>query len=211
MQNETTGPPQALPPLTTAEKALVDRFPLPGGTPDAVVNKKRLAVALDVSATTIDTWLVQGLPYQAKGTNGAAYEFRLSVAFAWRQQRDAAEDADRKFSEDAVAQLRFNLLGGSAADRARAALSPKDQREALAAENEWMLAAKKRRDLIDAQEAADGIEKAFALIRDGLDAAPDRLARELNLGGAEVEAIQAILDDVLRNAQAEIARTLAGE
>lgn len=91
------------------------RFPLPGGTNDALVNKKLLAVSLDVSATTIDTWLTQGLPAQTRGTNGSAYEFRLSVAYAWRQSREAAEVADRRFAEDAAAQLRLNLLGGSAA------------------------------------------------------------------------------------------------
>lgn len=205
MADETAAPRQDLPPLQGREKDLVARYPLPDGVPDALVNKKLLAGALDVSTTTIDSWLIlpdaERVPYVERGTNGRSYVFRLSVAFAWRQDRDAAEDADRKLAEDAAAQLRLNLLGGSATDRARAALSPKEQKEALAAEKEFMLAARLRRDLIPAQEVAEGFEAAFASIRDGLDAAPDRLARELNLGGAEVEAIQRILDDVLRSAQ----------
>lgn len=202
-----------LPDLTLAERDLVRRFPLPVGQPDALVNKKLLAAALDVSATTIDSWLMAApdpLPYHTKGTNGAAYQFRLSVAYAWRQNRDAAEAADRKFSEDAAAQMRLTLLGGSATDSARAALPLKEQREALAVEAEHMKASRLRRDLIPAPEVALAFEKSFAAIRDGLDAAPDRLARELNLGGGEVETIQKILDDILHNARGKVETLLAG-
>lgn len=203
-----------LPPLTKEETALVALHPLPDGQPDALLNKKLLAAALDVSTTTIDTWLLpdksgEALPIHSKGTNGAAYEFRLSVAFAWRQKRDAAEAAERQFSEDAAAQMRLTLLGGDAADDPRAGLSPKERREALAVEAEHMKAARLRRELIPANEVAEAFESAFVAIRDGLDAAPDRLARELALGGAEVEAIQKILDSVLESARGKVADLFA--
>ncbi|AKU43290.1 terminase small subunit [Rhodobacter phage RcCronus] len=210
MTEENDAPPgQAMPPLTGRERSLVSRFPLPAGVPDVLVNKKSLAAALDVSTTTIDAWLMlpdpERIPYVERGTNGRSYVFRLSVAFAWRQARDAAEEADRKVADDAVAQLRLELLGGSASDRARAALSPKEQREALAAEREFMLAAKLRRDLVEAQEVVDAMEGAFGAIRDGLDAAPDRLGRELSLDGPQIEKVQNILDDVLREARDAVA------
>lgn len=208
MAEENAAPRQDLPPLNGRERDLVARFPLPPGVPDALVNKKLLAVALDVSTTTIDAWLVgppdQRIPWVTMGTNGRSYEFRLSVAYAWRQARDAAEATDRRLAEDAVAQLRLELLGGAQGDRARATLSPKDQKEALAVEKEFMLAARLRRDLIQAQDAVVAFEAVFSAIRDGLDAMPDVLARELALDGAGVEKAQNILDDVLREARAAV-------
>lgn len=208
MKGENQSGSRDLPPLTAQERDLVSRFPLPPGVPDALVNKKLLAAALDVSTTTVDAWLIgppdERIPWVTMGTNGRSYEFRLSVAFAWRQARDAREATDRRLAEDAVAQLRLELLGGAQGDRARAALSPKDQKEALAVEKEWMIAAQKRRDLILAQDVAGAVEAAFSAIRDGLDAMPDVLARELALDGAAVETAQRILDDVLREASAAV-------
>lgn len=204
----------ALPPLAGWERDLVARYPLPGSVQDALVNKKLLAVALDVSTTTIDSWLVlpmdERIPWVTMGTNGRSYEFRLSVAYAWRQARDAAEATDRRLAESAAAQLRLELLGGSAADAARATLSPKELRETLAVEKEWTLAAQKRRELILAADVARAFEAVFTAIRDGLDATPDTVGRELALTGAQIEKVQNILDDVLREAQASIG-TLLGD
>lgn len=208
MTDENRPSVPALPPLTGRDRDLVERFPLPASVPDALVNKKHLAAALDVSTTTVDSWLMlpvdERIPWVTMGTNGRSYEFRLSVAFAWRQAREAREATDRRLAEDAVAQLRLELLGGAQGDRARATLSPKDQKEALAVEKEWMLAAQKRRDLLQAQDVVDAVEAAFSAIRDGLDAMPDVLARELALEGAAVEKAQRILDDVLREASGAV-------
>ncbi len=161
----------------------------------------------------IDSWLVlpeaDRLPVTERGTNGRSHAFRLSGAYAWRQARDASEAAERRLAEDAAGQLRLALLGGSVEDRSRAMLSPREQAEALRVENEWIVAARNRRDLIRASDVAEAFEKSFANIRDSLDAAPDRLARELNLGGAEVEIIQDILDDVLRSTAASLEASLS--
>jgi len=199
-----------LPPLAGPDRVLVERLPLPPDVPDAVVNKKLLSSALDVSTTTIDAWLVlpeaERIPYVTRGTNGRSYEFRLSVAYAWRMDRDAAEAARAKLAEDSVAQLRLSLLGGSVQDQARAALSPKEQAEALKVEREWIMAAHGRREFIRAADVAEAFEAAFAAIRDGLDAAPDRLARGLSLEGAEVEKAQTILDEILNTAREKVQR-----
>lgn len=208
MADEIAGSASALPPLTGRDRDLVERFPLPAGVPDALVNKKLLAAALDVSTTTVDAWLIlpmdERIPWVTMGTNGRSYEFRLSVAFAWRQARDAREATDRRLAEDAVSQLRLELLGGAQGDRARATLSPKDQREALAVEKEWTIMAQKRRDLIQVNDAVDVWEASLSAIRDGLDAVPDLLARELALDGAAVEKVQIILDGILREASAAV-------
>jgi len=202
--------PPDLPPLTDSEKALVARFPLPGQVPDALVNKKLLAGALDVSATTIDTWLIHGLPVAKKGTNGSAYAFRLSVAFAWRQSREASEEAARNHSEEATAQLRMELLGGSTTDRARASLSMKEQKEAIALEAEYMKAARLRRELMQADDVASAMEAAFSEMRDSFDSTPDRLARELNLPPEAVEVIQSFLDQTLTDTIANLKTRLSG-
>lgn len=215
MVEENTALDQDLAALEGAEADLVSRFPLPKDVPDVLVNKKLLASALDVSTTTIDAWLILSeetrIPFVERGTNGRSYVFRLSVAYAWRQERDAAENADRQKAADSVAQLRMSLVGGSAEDQARAALSPRQQAEALKVENEWILAAAKRREFIRASEVAESFEVVFAAIRDGFDAAPDRLGRELSLSGPEVEAIQVILDDILQTAQADLEALIKGE
>ena len=202
MSNEIETGGAELPELEGAEKALVAKYPM-DGVRDVLVNKNQLAAGLDVSTTTIDKWLLlseeERIPYVERGTNGRSYVFRLSVAYAWRQSRIAAEDAERQTADDAVSQLRFNLMGGSAADSERAKLSPKEQAELLRVEKEWILAASARREYIAASEVAEAFEAVFSTIRDGFDAAPDALARELNLGGAEVEAMTKILDEILRN------------
>jgi hypothetical protein len=59
--------------------------------------------------------------------------------------------------------------------------------------------------LIAAADVAEALQAIFAEIRDGLDAAPDRLGRELGLDGAAVEAAQRICDDILDAARRRLA------
>lgn len=54
----------------------VERFPLPAGVADAVLNKSQLARALAVSEPTIDRWVADGMPVLSAGTNGRSYEFQ---------------------------------------------------------------------------------------------------------------------------------------
>ena len=197
-----------LPDLNASEADLVHRYPLPDGQPDALLNKKLLAVALNVSTTTIDTWSLAGMPAVAAGTNGAAYQFRLSICYAWRCARQAAEQAESDAATEAAAQMRLNLIGGAPGDLERAALSPKEQREALAVEREWILAAAMRREFIRADEVVDGLESCLAEIRDAMDATPDLIGRECNLPPASIERVQEILDAALFEAHARITKNL---
>lgn len=212
-ENDT--PSQDLPPLEGEAAALVARFPMREGSPDALLNKKMLGAAMGVSTTTIDTWLTltdgQAIPYVERGTNGRSYVFRLSVAHAWRMARQEAEEADRQVADDAVAQYRMDLLGGEAVGAARLALSPKERAEALKVEKEWILAAAARREYMASKDVSLAFESSFAAIRDGFDAAPDRLGRKLNLSASQIADAQVILDDILTNAAAILERKLAGE
>lgn len=200
----------ALRELTPDEAALVARHPLPEGVPDAEVNKFQLAHALDVSETTLDKWRRDGLPVESEGTNGRSYTFRLSVCYAWTVARREADQSARLRAEGAAQQLRLALIGGESAAGSRAALPPKEQRDLLDLEYAYMRAAAARGELMRAEDVAEAFQAVFAAIRDGLDALPDRAARELALSGPGVEALQRICDDVLDGARREV-RAMIGD
>ncbi|WP_181164451.1 terminase small subunit [Amaricoccus solimangrovi] len=191
--------------LTAEEGALTARYPLPAGVPDAVVNQYQLADALDTSQTTLANWRRLGLPVEVEGTNGRSYQFRLSLCFAWMRKREADDRTARLAAEDATQQLRLALTGGTVAPGAEPGLSRRDAIETLQLEKAWTDAARARGELIAAAEVAEALQAVFAEIRDGLDAAPDRLARDLGLDGAGVEAAQMICDDILEGARRRIA------
>lgn len=195
----------ALRPLTEAEAATTAAHPLPDGVPDAEVNKFQLAHALDVSENTLGKWMqAADFPVESVGTNGRSYSFRLSLVWAWRRAREGAEQARRLQAEGAAEQMRLALIGPQSAAGDRAKLSSKEQADLLALEYRYMQAARLRGELLDAEETAEEVEAAFAAIRDGLDALPDRAARELHLDGAAIEVMQNICDDILAAAARKI-------
>jgi phage terminase Nu1 subunit (DNA packaging protein) len=203
---ERAGPGvEALRRLTAEEAGLVAEWPLPAGVPDAIVNQYQLADALNVSQTTLANWRRAGLPIEVEGKNGRSYEFRLSICFAWMKNRDAADSAGRRAAEDAAQQLRLALIGGEGATGERKALSPREQKETLELEVVWMQAARRRGELMDAGEVIQALQAIFGDFRDGLDALPDRLGRDLGLGGAAIEAAQVVCDDILEGARRRIA------
>lgn len=203
--------PAPLRDLTSAERDLCARFPMPAGVDDAIVNKTLLCDALDVSPTTLSAYIRAGLPFETAGTNGRSYEFRLSLAFAWAAERKSREDASRRHSESQAAQLRLALIGDDrddAADRAR--LSPREQRDLIDVERAWMLAAQARRDLIRRADVAAGLAEVWSGLRDRLDALPDMIARRLDLSGEEIEAVEAVCDGLLADA-VDIVRGIIGD
>jgi phage terminase Nu1 subunit (DNA packaging protein) len=191
--------------FSAEETALVTAYPLPAGVPDAVVNQYQLADALNTSQTTLAHWRRLGLPVEVEGTNGRSYQFRLSLCFAWMRRREAEDRAARLAAEDATQQLRLALTGGTVAPGGEPGLSKRDAIETLQLEKAWTDAARARGELIAAADVAEALQAIFAEIRDGLDAAPDRLGRELGLDGAAVEAAQRICDDILDAARRRLA------
>ncbi|QDF14249.1 terminase small subunit [Dinoroseobacter phage vB_DshS-R4C] len=202
-----------LPDLTPAEADLVARWPLPEGQPDAIVNKAQLSVALDVSETTLTTWLRRPddpLPVARPGANGRSYEFRLSVAHAWFLRMRNSEDAAKAHGDRAAAQLQLALLGGDSASPQDGKLSLTDQRRLLELELVRTQAARQRGELIREADVVALFEDYNATIRDSLEAAPDRIARELGLDGAAIELIQSVLDGALASAE-RAAREVLGD
>lgn len=184
---------------------MVGRHPLPDGVADALVNKAQLGEGLGVSQTTISAWLREGLPFEEEGTNGRAYMFRLSVAWAWREARRAEDEASRAAGNAAVEQLQMALLGGEAVAQP-AGLSLMDQRKLLELEHLRAVAARDRGELIRRDEVVAGLEEVFATLRDSLDALPDRLARELGIDGGQIEAVERVCDDALSLTLQAVAR-----
>lgn len=198
-------------PLSGEHSALVERYPLPEGVPDAVVNKADLGLALRVSQTTLSHWIAAGLPREIDGSNGRSYGFRLSVAYAWRCEREEREATARALDREAAQQLSLALLGGESADERTAGLTTRQEREQLELEHARAVAARDRGELIRAREVVEGFEAVFAAIRDAMDALPDRLGRELALDGEGIVAAERACDDALAACRTEVMRVIGDE
>lgn len=181
----------------------VKKYPLPDGVPDAVLNKKQLATALNVTEPTIDRYIGRGMPVAEEGGNGRSYQFQLSDCYAWycgqrdEQERQTAE-ADR-----AAQQMRLALLGGEAGDSERA-LPAKERAQIYEAEQRYLAAARERGRLIPVEKVVDLLESVFMTIRDAVDALPDRLEREAGLNGKQVDAAVVACDDMLMETRRHI-------
>lgn len=177
---------------------------LPENVDDADLNRQQIADALGVSVVTIDRWQKTGMPVVQEGTNGQAYVFRLSDCWRWKAESDAsASEADAK-AEASVGQMRLALLGGEE-DQTGRELSPSDRKQLLEAEHYWTKMAQARGELIKTEDMVEFLDDLFSLIRDGLGALPDRLARECNLEGQQIERAITACDDTLTETRNKIA------
>lgn len=203
---------QDLRPLTADELELVKAYALPPAASDGIVNKGQLAMALGVSETTIAQWLRKGLPAESGGTNGRAYEFRLSVAYAWNKQREASESANRARGDAVAAQLQLALLGGESADpRAEGGLTTAEQKVLFEVEQKRMVAARERGDLVRMEDVAEAMERMGLVMRDALNALPDRLRLECDLNPRQVEAAVSACDEAQRGVAAIMQGMANGE
>lgn len=172
-------------------------FPLPPGTVDAVLNKGQLARALGKTEPTIERWMAAGMPVLEGGSHGKSYAFQLSHCYAWMRSRDAALRHDEEEQERAVRQMQLALIGGKQGDAERM-LSPAERLKVYEAELRWQELAQSRGELVQAMAALDVIEGILAIVRQGLETMPDRLARECGLDGTQTEKAVRLGDDILR-------------
>ena len=175
---------------------LVARYRLPDGVPDAVLNREELADALGTSINTISAWIAQGMPVQQVGGNGKAYELRLSHCHAWRQAQKASEELRSREAKEAIAAMRMALVGGSAGDSIEG-LDPKSRREILTAQIEHERFKAQRNQLLRRDDVRDLLEDLFALCRDTMEAAPDRVERVEAIPAKAVQALIEICDGVI--------------
>jgi len=169
---------------------------LPPGVEDAVLNKARLGDALAVSITTLDRWIADGMPFVEGGTNGRAYQFRLSECYRWCRDKQRQRVAAKEAGDRAVAQMRLALLGGSMEDTERQ-LSPKERGELYEAERQWTRLAIERGDVIPKGKVTEVLEEVLSLVRSGVLAMPDRLEREAALTGRQAETAAKVGDEIL--------------
>ncbi|PTX38711.1 DNA packaging protein Nu1 [Gemmobacter caeni] len=177
---------------------MLDRFPLPHGVQDADCNQEEIAQALNTTVTTVAKWIKQdGMPVVQAGGNGKAYVLRLSHCWAWRRAREADQDLRARHNKAQVVALQASFLGLEM-DDPQASMTPQQRREAAMADIAWSKAAHMRRQLVPLADVVDLYEAIAKIVRDGLEALPDRLERELSLKPDQVSDVSRAGADILR-------------
>lgn len=205
------------PPVPDAVRQLLDvevdddlavklrRFPLPAGVLDADMNQEEIAQALGTTVNTVSKWIRDGMPVAQVGGNGRAYVLRLSHCWAWRMAREADTESRNKHNENQINLLRAEMLGVDVENPA-AQLSARDRRELAEADMRWSEAQRRRGQLVPLVDTVELLESIGKIVRDGLEAMPDRLERELDLSPAQVAAAGRIASDILTGIADRIAQ-----
>lgn len=177
---------------------LLARFPLPPGVADADCNQEEIAQALNTTVNTVAKWIkAEGMPVAEAGGNGRAYTLRLSHCWAWRKAREAEIDLRSRHNKAQVTALQASFLG-LAMDDPQAQMTPRQRQEAANADIAWSRAAQMRRQLVPLSELVDLLDAMMKIMRDGIEAMPDRLERELGLRPDQVQAVVLVGADILR-------------
>ncbi|RWC47967.1 MAG: hypothetical protein EOS55_13970 [Mesorhizobium sp.] len=175
---------------------LVARYPLPDGVSDCVFNREELADALATSMNTVTAWINAGMPVQQTGGQGKAYELRLSHCWAWRQSKKADEDLRSAEVKTAQMAMRLALVGGGTGDSIEA-LDPKTRREILAVQIEQERFSAQRKQLMRRADVAEMLDQMYAMVRDTMEAAPDRVERIDAMPPKAVQAFIGICDSLI--------------
>lgn len=176
---------------------LLRRFPLPPSVQDADMNQEELAAALSTTVNTLGKWIKNdGMPVAQSGGLGRPYIMRLSHCYAWKKARDAELDLRSRHNKDQISRLQAEFLGLEV-DDPLSLMTPKQRRELADADIAYSRAKQLRRQLVRLEDVVDLIESLFSAMRDGIEAMPDRLERELSLRPEEVAVVQRVGSDVL--------------
>lgn len=178
--------------------ALLVKYPLPVGVRDADMNQEELAQALSTTVNTVSKWIKQdGLPVAQQGGLGKSYILRLSHCWAWKRARDADLDIRARHNKDQISRMQAEFLGLEVSDPL-SSLTAKDRRALADADIAYSRALQLRRQLVRLDDVVDLLESVLAIVRDGIEAMPDRLEREISLKPEEVDAVIRVGADVLR-------------
>lgn len=179
-------------------REIIERYPLPHGVMDADCNQEEIAQALNTTVNTVAKWIKQdGMPVAQAGGNGRPYVLRLSHCWAWRRAREAEIDLRSRHNKAQVAALQASFLGLEVNDP-QAEMTPQQRKEAAMADIAWSKAAHMRRQLVPLGDVVDLYESIARIVRDGIEAMPDRLERELSLKPEQVQAVVRAGADILR-------------
>lgn len=178
--------------------SLLERYPLPRGVMDADMNQEEIAQSLNTTVNTVAKWIRQdGMPVVQQGGNGKAYILRLSHCYAWKKGRDAAVSLQSQHNKAQINALQAEFLGMDT-NSPMAGLSAKQRDELAAADIRWSRAQHLRKQLVPLADVVSVLEAICTKVREGIEAMPDRLERELNLKPEEVAAVVRIGEDVLQ-------------
>lgn len=188
--------------------ALVARYPLPDGVPDAVLNKQELADFFGVSLPTLSAWISDGMPAISEGTNGRQWEFQASAAYAWKCGREEGERVKTTQAQAAIAAMRLALIGGKSGNSIQS-LAPKERQQLYDVEASYEKLKRERNQSLDRDEVNLVLTDLLRMIRDGISSLPDSLERRVNLDGRGVDVAVETCDDMLEELEALIARFFA--
>lgn len=170
---------------------------------DAAADLRGLAEAASffgVSQPTLKRWIDAGAPVAERGSNGVSYRLSLRAIADWRRGQAEAETAEAEERAARDAQLRLELLGGTAltaGDAGAAALTPAQRAAALQEEVARTKLAQLRRELVPAEEEALALGETLAALKTRLRQIPDVAAPELGLDAAGMGRLAALIDDAL--------------
>ena len=189
-------------------EALVIKYPLPEGVPDAVMTREELAQALATSLPTISDWINKGMPVQQVGGQGRAYELRLSQCWAWRQAVKAREDLRTEEVKKAQAAMRLALVGGESGDTLEA-LDPRTRKEILHVQMMHEQFDLQRNRLLSREDVETVFDELLSLVRDTLDGAPDRIERKSAIPPKAVDQMVEIRDQMVDELRLKIEQFFA--
>lgn len=175
---------------------LLRAHPLPAMVSDADMNQEEIAQAFGTTVNTVAKWIREGMPVAQVGGNGRAYVLRLSHCWAWRKSREAEAAQRSRHNEAQISLLRAEMLGVEI-DSPAAQMSAKERRELAEADMRWSEAQRRRRQLVPLPDVLELLESLGKIVRDGLEAMPDRLEREIDLSPSQVSAVARIGSDLL--------------
>lgn len=189
----------------------VSLYPLPEGQEDGVLSRVQIARAFKMSENTITKWTSQGMPVEASGGNGTAYEYRLSHCYAWRMQRDTNLRAEKSRGDNIAAQAAMSFRNLDIdQEEIEGKLTAKELREWSEAEYQRNKAAQQRGDLVRSDRTRALLEGLLVNVRMAIDTLPDFMEREFGLTSRQVAQAQERCDEVLIEMQTTIARDHLG-
>ena len=191
--------------LADGEVLDVGAWPLPEGLEDGLLNRAQLARAFNVSENTITKWMGQGMPVQAEGQNGVAYEFRLSHCWAWRAARDEKARSAKLRGDQLAAQaaMAFRNLDADQ-EEAEAGLSAEDVRKWSEAEYARNRLAEQRGDLIRADRTRAVMEEMIVIVGTSLDTLADYLEMKFGLSAQQVAEVVDHTDGIRREIKGKL-------
>ena len=188
--------------------AALQRFPLPEGIDDALVNRGTLARALNVSEPSVSRFMDEGMPVRSRGSNGQAYEFQLSECYAWRMWRDEEKAARLAAGDRAAAQMSLLFRNDGEPEDDAPVLTAKQIAEEADADYRRQRAAELRGELTRTSKVRELLEDLLVEFRRSITTIPDFCEVEFGLTAAQVDALQRRCDETLESAKVKIRSTL---